>query len=115
MKEAYSNGKIRNKIDLKKEHRNKIWLHEQYVIKNKSATDVAKEAGCSHVSIFRWLQKYGMERNKLLRGINKAKKINIENVRTKVLTVEYIVVNLLWSFRPKDKMILPELIKFCVI
>lgn len=43
-------------------------------------------------------------------GISNAKEITIENTKTKVLTLEYTIVNLLWSFRPKDRMILPDLI-----
>ena len=44
-------------------------------------------------------------------AVRKAKKIRIKDVRTKVLTVEYLIATLLMAFRPKDKMVIPYLLE----
>ena len=42
-------------------HRDKDWLYEQYIIKKRSTTDIAKEVGVSHKTISRWARKHGIE------------------------------------------------------
>lgn len=44
-------------------------------------------------------------------AIRKSKRIRVKNVYTKVLTVEYLIATLLMAFRPKDKMVMPQLLK----
>ena len=44
-------------------------------------------------------------------AIRKAKRIKVENVYTKVITVEYLIATLLMAFRPKDKMAIPQLLE----
>jgi hypothetical protein len=44
-------------------------------------------------------------------AIRKAKRIKIKNVSTKILRVEYLIATLLVAFRPKDKMVIPYLLK----
>lgn len=34
------------------------WLYTEYVIKKRATTEMAKEAGCDHVTILKWLRKY---------------------------------------------------------
>ena len=36
------------------------WLYKRYVLEKKSIVDMAKEAGCSHMTIQRSLIKYGI-------------------------------------------------------
>ena len=42
---------------------NPVWLRKRYVLENKSIYDMAKEAGCSHMTIQRALEKNGMIKN----------------------------------------------------
>lgn len=42
-------------------HRDKDWLYEQYIVKGRSTTDIAKEVGVSHKTISRWAKKHGIE------------------------------------------------------
>lgn len=44
-------------------------------------------------------------------AIRKAKRIRVKKVSTKVLTAEYLIATLLMAFRPKDKMVIPQLLK----
>jgi hypothetical protein len=44
-------------------------------------------------------------------AVKKAKRIRVRNIPTKVLTVEYLIASLLMSFRLKDKMVIPDLLK----
>jgi esterase/lipase superfamily enzyme len=44
-------------------------------------------------------------------AIRKAKKIRVGGIPTKVLTVEYLIISLLISFRLKDKMVIPDLLE----
>jgi hypothetical protein len=44
-------------------------------------------------------------------AIRKAKRIKIKEVNTKVLTIEYLIATLLMAFRPKDRMVIPSLLK----
>lgn len=39
-------------------YESKRWLYERYVIQKKGIVEMAKEAGCSHMTIQRQLQKY---------------------------------------------------------
>ena len=44
-------------------------------------------------------------------AIRKAKRIKVKGISTKVLSVEYLIVALLKSFRLKDKMVIPDLLE----
>jgi len=44
-------------------------------------------------------------------AIRKAKRIRVGGIPTKVLSVEYLIVSLLISFRLKDKMVIPDLLE----
>ena len=39
---------------------NRAWLYKRYIIEKKGIVDMAKEAGCSHMTIQRSLIKYGI-------------------------------------------------------
>lgn len=39
-------------------YQNKRWLHEQYIKKKRSTTDIAKELGVGHKTISRWLHRF---------------------------------------------------------
>ena len=39
------------------------WLHKRYVLERKGIMDMAKEAGCSHMTIQRALEKFGLIKN----------------------------------------------------
>ena len=41
-------------------YNNKQWLYKRYILEKKSLFDMAKEANCSHMTIKRYLSKYGM-------------------------------------------------------
>jgi len=36
------------------------WLYNRYVIKKMNIVEIAKEAGCSHMTIQRALEKFGL-------------------------------------------------------
>lgn len=36
------------------------WLKKRYVVERKTILEMAKEAGCSHMTIQRYLEKYGL-------------------------------------------------------
>jgi hypothetical protein len=38
---------------------NKDWLFKEYIVKERSAYDIAAECGCSCVPIYYWLKKFG--------------------------------------------------------
>ena len=40
------------------------WLYNRYVIKKMSIVEIAKEAGCSHMTIQRALEKFGLIRKR---------------------------------------------------
>lgn len=44
-------------------YESKDWLYRRYVVQKKSVVDIAKEAGCSHMTIQRALEKYGLIKN----------------------------------------------------
>ena len=39
------------------------WLHKRYILERKGIIDMAKEAGCSHMTIQRALEKFGLIKN----------------------------------------------------
>jgi transcriptional regulator of aromatic amino acid metabolism len=39
------------------------WLRKRYVVENRTTQQMAKEAGCSHMTIQRALEKYGLIKN----------------------------------------------------
>lgn len=41
-------------------YENKAWLFDRYVVKKIKTVDIAKEAGCSHMTIQRALEKFGL-------------------------------------------------------
>jgi predicted nucleotidyltransferase len=44
-------------------------------------------------------------------AVRKAKRIRVGGIRTKVLSVEYLILSHLISFRLKDKMVIPDLLE----
>jgi len=44
-------------------YESKDWLYRRYVVQRKTITEIAKEAGCSHMTIQRSLEKYGLIKN----------------------------------------------------
>jgi hypothetical protein len=44
-------------------YESKLWLVKRYVTEKKTVIDMAKEAGCSHMTIQRALEKYGLIKN----------------------------------------------------
>lgn len=44
-------------------------------------------------------------------AIRRAKRIRVKGIPSKVLTVEYLIATLLMAFRPKDKMVIPNLLE----
>jgi hypothetical protein len=45
---------------MKKLYESKDWLYSRYVVQRKNIVDIAKEAGCSHMTIQRYLEKFGL-------------------------------------------------------
>jgi hypothetical protein len=43
-------------------YESKDWLYRRYVVQKKTIVEIAKEAGCSHMTIQRYLEKYGLIR-----------------------------------------------------
>jgi hypothetical protein len=39
------------------------WLRKRYVIEKRNVQQMAKEAGCSHMTIQRYLEKYKLIKN----------------------------------------------------
>lgn len=44
-------------------YENVDWLKKRYVVERKTTSEMAKEAGCSHMTIQRYLEKYGLIKN----------------------------------------------------
>lgn len=44
-------------------YESKDWLYRRYVVQKKNIVEMAKEAGCSHMTIQRALEKHGMIKN----------------------------------------------------
>ena len=45
-------------------YKSKSWLKRKYQSERKSLEEIAKEAGTSHMTIKRWLKKYGLYRGR---------------------------------------------------
>lgn len=43
-----------------KVYESQVWLRQRYVIEHKSLMEIAAEAGCSHMTIKRYLVKFGL-------------------------------------------------------
>ena len=43
-------------------YKSKAWLYKRYVVERKDIVTIAKEAGCSHMTIQRYLEKFGLKR-----------------------------------------------------
>lgn len=43
-------------------YESKNWLYQKYVIENKNLSEIAKEASCSHMTINRYLEKFGIKK-----------------------------------------------------
>lgn len=41
-------------------YESKDWLYNRYVVQRKNIIEIAKEAGCSHMTIQRALEKHGL-------------------------------------------------------
>ncbi|MEY4331359.1 MAG: hypothetical protein RLZZ196_97 [Bacteroidota bacterium] len=41
-------------------YKSKAWLYKRYIVERKNIVDIAKEAGCSHMTIQRYLEKHGL-------------------------------------------------------
>jgi hypothetical protein len=44
-------------------YESKDWLFSRYTVKKMTIQEIAKEAGCSHMTIQRALEKYGLIKN----------------------------------------------------
>ena len=44
-------------------YESKDWLYRRYVVQKKTVVEIAKEAGCSHMTIQRALEKHGLIKN----------------------------------------------------
>lgn len=44
-------------------YKSQAWLYKRYVVERKGIKEMAEEAGCSHMTIQRALEKYGLIRN----------------------------------------------------
>ena len=44
-------------------YESKEWLYSRYVVQKKDITEIAKEANCSHMTIQRYLEKFGLIKN----------------------------------------------------
>lgn len=45
-------------------YESKAWLHKRYIIERKGIIEMAKEAGCSHMTIQRALEKFDIIRKR---------------------------------------------------
>lgn len=45
-------------------YKSRAWLYKRYVVERKNIVDIAKEAGCSHMTIQRYLEKHGIIKGK---------------------------------------------------
>lgn len=44
-------------------YKSQVWLYKRYVVERKNIKDMAAEAGCSHMTIQRALEKHGLIKN----------------------------------------------------
>jgi DNA-binding MurR/RpiR family transcriptional regulator len=49
---------------MNKLYESKEWLYKRYVSERKDIASIAKEAGCSHMTIIRYLEKFGISKRK---------------------------------------------------
>jgi DNA-binding phage protein len=45
-------------------YQSKAWLYKRYIIEKKGIMEMAKEAGCSHMTIQRALEKNGITKKR---------------------------------------------------
>ncbi len=43
-------------------YKSRDWLFRRYTVQKKTITEIADEAGCSHMTIQRYLEKFGLIR-----------------------------------------------------
>jgi hypothetical protein len=41
-------------------YESKEWLYRRYIVQKKNIKEIAEEAGCSHMTIQRYLEKFGL-------------------------------------------------------
>jgi DNA-binding MurR/RpiR family transcriptional regulator len=41
-------------------YESKEWLYRRYVVQKKNIKEIAEESGCSHMTIQRYLEKFGL-------------------------------------------------------
>ena len=41
-------------------YESKGWLYRRYIVQKKNIKEIAEEAGCSHMTIQRYLEKFGL-------------------------------------------------------
>jgi hypothetical protein len=51
---------LRRVIELAKLYNSQAWLYQRYVVEKKNIVEIAKEAGCSHMTIQRSLEKMNL-------------------------------------------------------
>ena len=51
---------LRRVIELAKLYNSQAWLYQRYVVEKKNIVEIAKEAGCSHMTIQRALEKMNL-------------------------------------------------------
>jgi transposase-like protein len=44
-------------------YKSKAYLYQRYVVEKKTVVEIAKEAGCSVMTVQNWLEKFGLLRN----------------------------------------------------
>lgn len=49
---------------MQKLYKSKDWLYNRYVVQRKNIVEIAKEAGCSHMTIQRALEDFGLIRKR---------------------------------------------------
>jgi DNA-binding MurR/RpiR family transcriptional regulator len=45
-------------------YESKDWLYSRYIVQRKDVASIAKEAGCSTMTIIRYLEKYGITKRR---------------------------------------------------
>ena len=45
-------------------YESKDWLYSRYVVQRKDIHAIAKEAGCSHMTVIRYLEKFGIRKGR---------------------------------------------------
>jgi DNA-binding MurR/RpiR family transcriptional regulator len=49
---------------MSKLYESKDWLYKRYIVERKDIITIAKEAGCSHMTIMRYLEKFGITKRR---------------------------------------------------